>query len=75
MGGDGKKAVRFGKEDVCALGTMLGANGTSNSEGYTASFGAGLPEGGRIAGVNAVRRYAGLAGVFFLRWGSVESIV
>jgi len=61
-GGDGKKAVQFGKEDVGALCAMLGAAGTSSSEGYTAGFGAGLPEGGRIAGVNAVRRYAGLSG-------------
>mmetsp|Transcript_37464 Transcript_37464/g.80864 ORF Transcript_37464/g.80864 Transcript_37464/m.80864 type:complete len:734 (-) Transcript_37464:328-2529(-) len=60
-GGDGKKAVQFGRDDVGALCAMLGADGTSSSEGYTAGFGAGLPEGGRIAGVNAVRRYAGLS--------------
>ena len=61
-GGDGKKAVQFGKEDVGALCAMLGAAGTSSSGGYTAGFGAGLPEGDRIAGVNAVRRYARLSG-------------
>jgi DNA mismatch repair protein PMS2 len=37
---------------------MLGADGTSSSEGYIAGFDTGV-EGGRIAGVNAVRRYAG----------------
>ncbi|KAL7535382.1 hypothetical protein ACHAXR_006452, partial [Thalassiosira sp. AJA248-18] len=59
-GGDGKKAVQFGKDDVGALCAMLGADGTSSSEGYSAGFNAGVD--GRIAGVNAVRRYAGLAG-------------
>lgn len=57
-GGDGKKAVQFGKEDVGALCSMLGADGTSSSAGYIAGFDTGV-EGGRIAGVNAVRRYAG----------------
>lgn len=61
-GGDGKKAVQFGKEDVGALCSMLGADGTSSSEGYIAGFGGTDANGGRIAGVNAVRRYAGIAG-------------
>jgi len=60
-GGDGKKAVQFGKEDVGALCAMLGADGTSSSEGYIAGFATGV-EGTRIAGVNAVRRFAGLVG-------------
>ena len=51
-GGDGKKAVQFGKEDVNALCAILGADGTSSS----------LDTGSlRVAGVNAVRRYAGLS--------------
>jgi len=60
-GGDGKKAVQFGKEDVGALCAMLGADGTYSSDGYHAGFGTGA-QVGRIAGVNAVRRYAGLTG-------------
>jgi len=60
-GADGKKAVQFGKEDVGALCAMLGADGTSSSQGYIAGFDTGT-DGGRIAGVNAVRRYAGMSG-------------
>ena len=60
-GADGKKAVQFGKEDAVALCAMLGADGTSSSQGYIAGFDTGT-EGGRIAGVNAVRRYAGMTG-------------
>ena len=60
-GGDGVKSVQFGVEDVGALCAMLGADGTSSAEGYMAGFGAGLPAGGKIAGVNAVRRYAGVS--------------
>ncbi|KAL9184759.1 hypothetical protein ACHAXT_012729 [Thalassiosira profunda] len=71
-GGDGKKAVQFGKEDVGALCAMLGADGVSSSEGYTAGFDAGA-DGGRIAGVNAVRRYAGLAGGGLSRDGAKSS--
>jgi DNA mismatch repair protein PMS2 len=71
-GGDGKKAVQFGKEDVGALCAMLGADGTSSSEGYHAGFGTGA-EGGRIAGVNAVRRYAGLSGGVSYSQGSGKS--
>lgn len=56
-GADGKKAVQFGKEDVGALCAMLGADGTSSAEGYIAGFEGA--DGSRIAGVNAVRRYAG----------------
>jgi DNA mismatch repair ATPase MutL len=48
-GGDGKKAVQFGKEDVGALCAILGADGTL--DGYLAGF--------DTAGVNAVRRFAG----------------
>jgi DNA mismatch repair ATPase MutL len=50
-GGDGKKAVQFGKEDVGALCAILGADGTL--DGYLAGF--------DTAGVNAVRRFAGLS--------------
>lgn len=60
-GGDGRKAVQFGREDVGALCAMLGADGGSSAEAYADGFGAST-EGGRIAGVNAVRRYAGLVG-------------
>jgi len=60
-GADGKKAVQFGKEDVGALCAMLGADGISSSQGYIAGFDTGTG-GGRIAGVNAVRRYAGMSG-------------
>ncbi|KAL3779588.1 hypothetical protein ACHAW5_005421 [Stephanodiscus triporus] len=59
-GGDGKKAVQFGKEDVGALCAMLGADGTSSSDGYLAGFDTGV-QGSVIAGVNAVRRYAGMS--------------
>jgi len=55
-GGDGKKAVQFGKEDVNALCAILGADGTSSSAGLDTGS---LQGGVRIAGVNAVRRYAG----------------
>jgi DNA mismatch repair ATPase MutL len=55
-GGDGKKAVQFGKEDVNALCAILGADGTSSSAGLDSGS---LQGGIRIAGVNAVRRYAG----------------
>ncbi|KAL7550799.1 hypothetical protein ACHAWF_014007 [Thalassiosira exigua] len=58
-GGDGKKAVQFEKEDVGALCAMLGADGACSSEGYAAGFGTGVP-GSQIAGVNAVRRFAGV---------------
>ena len=59
-GGDGKKAVQFGKEDVGALCAILGADGTSSSDGYLAGFDTGM-QGSVIAGVNAVRRYAGFS--------------
>ena len=62
-GKDGKKAVQFGVEDVGALCAMLGADGTSSSEGFSAGFGnnsRGAPKGDYVAGVNAVRRFAGL---------------
>lgn len=60
-GGDGRKAVQFGKEDVGALCAMLGADGTSSAEGYIAGFGSGA-DGSGMVGNNAVRRFAGLAG-------------
>ena len=60
-GGDGRKAVQFGKEDVGALCAMLGADGTSSGEGYIAGFGSGA-DGSGMVGNNAVRRFAGLAG-------------
>jgi DNA mismatch repair protein PMS2 len=56
-GGDGKKAVQFGPEDVGALCSMLGAEG-----GSVAAFGAGAgtgADGSGMYGNNAVRRYAG----------------
>jgi DNA mismatch repair protein PMS2 len=74
-GGDGKKAVQFEREDVGALCAMLGADGTSSSDGFSAGFGNGK-QGGRIAGVNAVRRYAGLAaGGSYQGGGQSEGIV
>ena len=60
-GGDGRKAVQFGKEDVGALCAMLGADGSSSAEGYIAGFGSGA-DGSGMVGNNAVRRFAGLAG-------------
>lgn len=56
-GGDGKKAVQFGPEDVGALCAMLGAEG-----GRSVAFGAGAgtgADGSGMYGNNAVRRYAG----------------
>lgn len=69
-GGDGKKAVQFGKEDVGALCAMLGADGTSSSAGYIAGFGSGANGSGAV-GNNAVRRYAGMAGS---QEGSIKSV-
>jgi DNA mismatch repair protein PMS2 len=60
-GGDGRKAVQFGKEDVGALCAMLGADGTSSAAGFVAGFGSGA-DGSGMVGNNAVRRFAGLAG-------------
>jgi len=57
-GGDGRKAVQFGKEDVGALCAILGADGDSSSSGYIAGSGTGADGGGSM-GNNAVRRYAG----------------
>ncbi len=73
-GGDGRKAVQFEREDVGALCAMLGADGTSSSDGYSAGFGNGK-QGGRIAGVNAVRRYAGLAAGVSNQGGLSDGIV
>ena len=57
-GGDGHKAVQFGKEDVGALCSVLGADGASSSGGYVAGSGTGADGSGQ-SGNNAVRRYAG----------------
>jgi len=56
-GGDGKKAVQFGPEDVGALCAMLGAEG-GRSVSYGAGTGTGA-DGSGMYGNNAVRRYAG----------------
>ena len=60
-GGDGKKAVQFGPEDVGALCAMLGADGGASSGGYVAGSGTGA-DGSGIMGNNAVRRYASSGG-------------
>jgi len=57
-GGDGHKAVQFGKEDVGALCAILGADGASSSLGLVAGSGTGA-DGSGLYGNNAVRRYAG----------------
>ena len=57
-GGDGHKAVQFGKEDVGALCAILGADGASSSLGFVAGSGTGA-DGSGLYGNNAVRRYAG----------------
>lgn len=56
-GGDGRKAVQFGKEDVGALCAILGADGAS-SNGVSGS-GTGA-DGNGLMGNNAVRRHAGV---------------
>ncbi len=56
-GGDGRKAVQFGKEDVGALCAILGADGAS-SNGVSGS-GTGADGNGSM-GNNAVRRHAGV---------------
>lgn len=57
-GGDGKKAVQFGADDVGALCAMLGADGASSSSGLIAGSGTGA-DGSGASSNNAVRRYAG----------------
>ncbi len=57
-GGDGRKAVQFGPQDVGALCAILGADGASSSNGYVAGSGTGADGGGKC-GNNAVRRHAG----------------
>ncbi len=54
-GGDGRKAVQFGKEDVGALCALLGADGASSST--VAGSGTGV-DGSGSQGNNAVRRHA-----------------
>ena len=53
---DGRNAVQFGKDDVCALCAVLGADGHS----YSQDGGTGV-DGNGMYGNNAVRRYAGLS--------------
>lgn len=57
-GGDGRKAVQFGKEDVGALCAILGADGASSNSMAGSGTGA---DGKGMAGNNAVRRHAGVA--------------
>jgi DNA mismatch repair protein PMS2 len=58
-GGDGKKAVQFGPQDVGALCAILGSDGACSSNGYVAGSGTGSSGTGK-SGNNAVRRHAGL---------------
>jgi len=55
-GGDGHRAVQFGKEDVGALCAILGADGASSSLGFVAGSGTGA-DGSGLYGNNAVRRH------------------
>lgn len=57
-GGDGTKAVQFGKEDVGALCAMLGVDGSS--DGAVAGFGTGA-DGKGLHTSNAVRRFTSIA--------------
>ena len=57
-GGDGKRAVQFGPDDVGALCNLLGAHGASSVAGLTAGTGTGA-DGSGMFGNNAVRRHAG----------------
>ncbi|GMH87723.1 hypothetical protein TL16_g10946 [Triparma laevis f. inornata] len=57
-GGDGKRAVQFGPDDVGALCNLLGAHGASSVVGLTAGTGTGA-DGSGMFGNNAVRRHAG----------------
>jgi len=65
-GGDGLKPVQFGKDDVGALCSILGADGGTSSEGYVAGSGTGA-DGSGVMGNNAVRRYAGSGGGAIIR--------
>lgn len=58
-GGDGKKAVQFGPQDVGALCAILGSDGACSSNGYVAGSGTGSSGTGK-SGNNAVRRHAGI---------------
>jgi len=60
-GGDGKKAVQFGKDDVAALCAILGADGSSSATGFASGFGTGADGGGAYTN-HAVRRYASAFG-------------
>lgn len=57
-GGDGKKAVQFGPQDVGALCAILGSDGACSSNGYISGSGTGSSGTGK-SGNNAVRRHAG----------------
>ena len=57
-GGDGKKAVQFGKEDVTALCAMLGADGDFCSSDIASTSGTGA-DGSGMQSNHAVKRYAG----------------
>ena len=59
-GGDGRKAVQFGKEDVGALCSLLGADGELTSMGSVAGSGTGADGSGSM-GNNAVRRHVGVS--------------
>jgi DNA mismatch repair protein PMS2 len=57
-GGDGRKSVQFGPQDVGALCAILGSDGACSSNGYIAGSGTGSSGTGK-SGNNAVRRHAG----------------
>ncbi len=72
-GGDGRKAVQFGKEDVGALCSLLGADGESSSSGFVSGSGTGA-DGSGSSGNNAVRRYAGRNGGTIIRLPKVVAM-
>ena len=72
-GGDGRKAVQFGKEDVGALCSLLGADGESSSSGFVSGSGTGA-DGSGLSGNNAVRRYAGRNGGSIIRLPKVVAM-
>lgn len=71
-GGDGRKAVQFGKEDVGAFCAILGADGESSS-GIISGSGTGA-DGSGSSGNNAVRRYAGSNGGTIIRLPKVVAM-
>jgi len=72
-GGDGRKAVQFGKEDVGAFCAILGADGASSSAGIMSGSGTGA-DGSGSSGNNAVRRYAGSNGGAVIRLPKVVAM-